>query len=331
MNHSGLMAWGRRRSPRILSGWKLIALVALVAVGCAAVVASNSSAKRAGIRELHPQTAWAACSRAARRGGPSTFTPLSDAAAAALVTREPETRPFNDRPYSVDGTRFPAANEYVPINAQLERFRRSRISSGEAVLKFNPYFRYVDGRDGLHDPSTDDLIQWSAHKWGIPENWLRAEYVQESYWDQFWLGDEGTASTAWYDLYPPQARVPHSLEVYRSMGITQVQWKPDGSVGPGSNPLRWESTAFNLDYQAAMVRFYYDNPDGARSAWGDTTYVPCQPWRSIGGWFRPYPWGNADQAGYISNVQRDLADREWASSTFTSWSPSSLPPGVKFR
>lgn len=314
--------------------WRAGAFLLVLAIGAATAViagAGKSAAKRPQRREQHPQTTWAACSRNAHSGDKaSTFKPLSDGEAAALVTPEPETRPFNGRPYSIDGTRHPAANDYVPATAQIQRFRGARISTGQPVLQFNPYFHYVDGRDGLHNPSTDDLIQWSAHKWGIPENWLRAEYVQESYWNQFWLGDEGTVSQSKYDLYPPQERVPNTLEVYRSIGITQVQWKPDGSVGPGSEPLRWESTAFNLDYQAAMVRFYYDNPNGARTAWGDSTYAPCQPWKSIGGWFRPYPWGNADQAGYIKKVQGDLTDRAWTAGSFVTWSPSSFPPGIKF-
>ena len=50
----------------------------------------------------------------------------------------------------------------------------AKSSSGQSNVAFNPYYRYVDGRDGLLRPSTDDLIQWAAHKWGIPENWLRA-------------------------------------------------------------------------------------------------------------------------------------------------------------
>ncbi len=309
-----------------------VGLVALLAGIVAAVaVLSQPASGRPGVRELHPQTAWAACNRNARNDKPSTFRPLGDAAAAALVTRQRETRPLNGRAFSLDGVRHPAVNDDVPSTAQVRRFRSSRTSSGQPALRFNPYLRYVDGRDTLHDPSTDDLIQWSAHKWGIPENWLRAEYVLESYWSQFWLGDEHPVPRSWYDRYPPQARVAGTPEVYRSMGITQVQWEPNGSLGPGSEPLRWESTAFNLDYQAAMVRFYFDNPDGARSAWGDASYTPCQPWPSIGGWFRPYPWGNADQAGYIAKVKANLSDRAWTSSHFQSWSPPSPPPGVTFR
>lgn len=327
------MRHGRPPSSRIAV--RLLAVTGLLSLGVLAVAAvvigaSRSAAKRPAHREYHPQTTWVACNRNASGHKPSTFRPLSDSAAAALITREPETRPFNARPYTIGGRSYPAANDYIPTRAQLRQFHSSRTSSGQPVLQFNPYFRYVDGRDGLRDPSTDDLIQWSAHKWGIPEDWLRAEYVQESYWNQFALGDEHTVPQSWYSLYPPQARVPHSPEVYRSLGIAQVQWTPDGSLGPGSNPLRWESTAFNLDYQAAMVRFYYDNPGGARSTWGDATYTPCQAWRSIGGWYRPYPWGNADQASYIRNVRRDLADRRWTSASFAGWSPSSFP-SIKFR
>ena len=318
-------AWARH-------GRRLIVVLFAATGGCAvsnAHPAPALSAYHAG--ERHPQTAWAACNRNARDGKPSTFRPLSDAEAAALITREPETRPYNARPYAIEGERYPAANDYVPTAAQIRRYRDSRTQVGQPILQFNPYARYVDGRDGIRRSSTDDLIQWAAHKWGIPENWLRAEYVAESHWNQFYLGDDTTVSPRSYHLYPYQSRIPHTSNVYQSLGITQVRWAPDGSLGVGTEPLRWESTAFNIDEQAATVRFYYDNPSGARSSWGDSTYVPCQKWRSIGSWYRAYPWGNAAQAGYIRAVRADLGSREWASPSFRAWSPSSFPPGVTFR
>jgi hypothetical protein len=279
--------------------------------------------------EKDPRTSWAPCNRNAHGRAPSTFKPLSDEAAAALVTREPETRADNARAYTLGGVTYRSTTTYVPTNAQLNAFRSAKTSFGQPVLQFNPYLRHVDGRDGLRDPSTDDLIQWAAQKWGIPENWLRAEYVQESYWSSYQLGDEETVSPAEYRQYPLQARVPGQLRVFQSLGITQVRWDPRGDVGAGTEPLRWESMAFNVDYQAAMVRFYYDNPDGARSAWGDSTYRPCEKWKSIGAWFNSYPWGNAGQTSYIHDVQGHLADSQWRSGTFLSWSPASLPPGIK--
>jgi hypothetical protein len=281
--------------------------------------------------ERHPRTQWVACNRNARSKAPSTFKPLSDRAAAALVTREPETRPDNARGYTLGGVSYPATTVYLPSNAQLRAFLSAKTSLGQPVLQFNPYLRYVDGRDGMRDPSTDDLIQWAAHKWGIPEDWLRAEYVQESYWSSYQLGDEETVSASLYRRYPLQARVPGHLEIYQSLGITQVRWDPQGDFGAGTEPLRWLSMAFNVDYQAAMVRFYYDNPQEARTAWGDSTYVPCQKWNSIGAWFNAYPWSNAGQASYIRDVQANLADATWRSGTFLSWSPSSLPPGIRLK
>lgn len=274
---------------------------------------------------------WAPCNRNARRGGPSTFTPLPDPRAAALVIPTPEVRPDNSRPYVIFGHRHQAANFYVPTRTQLARFRRARTSAGEPILKLNPYLRYVDGRDGLRRPSTDELIQWAALKWGIPVDWLRAEFTLESYWSQFQLGDETAVSARWYRLYPAQARVRRSHRVWQSLGIAQVKWIPNGSVGAGTEPLRWESTAFNVDFQAATVRFYFDNPEDSRSAWGDHSYVPCQRWGSIGGWYEPYPWRNAGQESYVAKVKRLLADRAWTDPGFLTWSPPSLPPGVRLR
>jgi len=315
-------------------GRRFVAVAVLLAAsgGCAVSQAHPALAPSGSYRaERHPQTSWAACNHNARNGGPSTFTPLSDTQAAALVTPEPETRPYNARPYTILGKHYQAPNDYVPTAAQIRQFRDSRTSLGVPLLQFNPYMRYVDGRDGMRNPSTDDLIQWAAHKWGIPENWLRAEYVVESYWNQFNLGDDTKVSSSWYFLYPYQSRIPNTTDVYQSLGIAQVRWIPDGSDQPGTEPLRWESTAFNVDEQAATIRFYYDNPSGARSTWGDATYAPCQEWLSLGGWYRPYPWNNAGQARYIKSVRTALKGRVWASSSFLGWSPSSFPRGVSFK
>ncbi|MGH2873210.1 MAG: hypothetical protein ACRDL5_12205, partial [Solirubrobacteraceae bacterium] len=282
-------------------------------------------------RETHPQANWAPCNRNAYTNRPSTFKPLSDAAAAALVTPEPETRPYNARSYSIAGSWYPSLNSYVPTAAQLRAFHSARLKDGATLVQFDPYLKYVDGLDGIPHPSTDDLIQWAAHKWGIPEDWLRAEFALESFWNGFMLGDKAAVRVSWYARYPRQARISGSPAVYTSMGITQVKWFPDGSVGAGTEPLRWESTAFNLDYQAAIVRFYYDNPAGARSSWGDSSYRPCEPWRSIGGWDEPYPWANTTQAAYVADVKERLRARVWTTPAFVHWIPATFPPGVKFR
>jgi hypothetical protein len=230
------------------------------------------------------------------------FAPLSDSAAAADVTPAPENRPENS-----------AANAYMPTASQLDAFYSTINGNGQTVVAANPYDRYVTGH---YTGTTDEIIQWAAWKWGIPADWLRAEYVAESHWNMSQLGDLATVTPAVYSEYPPQARVAGTDEVYQSMGITQIKWNPNGSVGAGTEPLRWESTAFNVDYQAATLRFYFDDPDGLRSAWGDSTYTAGNAWASLGGWFEPYPWLNAGQLNYIAAVQALLAARTWAQPGF---------------
>jgi hypothetical protein len=238
-----------------------------------------------------PQTAWVA---------PGS-KPLSDARAAAQVTPQLETRSANA-----------SANDYVPTDAELSAFYSAKNNYGQPVVQWNPLLSYVTGRPGLSHPSTDDLIQWVAHKWGIPEDWIRAEMVTESWWRMSTLGDRTTVSSSWYSMYPPQARVAGTSDVYESLGIAQVRWIPDGSVGAGTEPLRWKSTAFNLDYYAATLRYYYDG----LCSWCTSGYGAGQAWNSVGAWFSPYPWNNSGAQSYIHNVQTELANRTWASSGF---------------
>jgi hypothetical protein len=224
------------------------------------------------------------------------FHPLSDAEAAARVRRVAETRPENVR-----------ANQYVPSPGELRLFRAAKDSRGRPALFDNPHLAHVTGH---FSGTTDEIIQWAAHKWGIPEDWLRAQYAVESSWRQDAAGDLRTQSSSARARYPGFS-CPTEARCYESLGIAQVKWRPDGSQGAGSEPLRWKSTAFNVDYQAATVRFYYDDPKGRRSAWGDSSYRAQRGWLALGGWFQPFPWNNPAQKAYIRKVRATLTDRAW--------------------
>jgi hypothetical protein len=237
------------------------------------------------------QTTWA----------PPGTPPLSDALAAACVVHQPETRPGNVQ-----------YNDYVPTDAQLQAFHSALRDDGQLADAVVTERKDVSGRPGLTNPSTDDLIQWVAHKWGIPEDWIRAQMTVESWWKQSVLGDRATVSSSWYSLYPPQAQVAGTSDVFESMGISQVKWRPDGSDGPGTEPLRWQSTAFALDLVAARIRWFYNG----ECSWCAPNYSAGQAWNSIGGWYEPNPWGNSGQASYIAKVQNDLAGRVWAQPGF---------------
>jgi len=266
-------------------------VVAYDTAGALSPPSETVSAAPIGGADGYPETTWTAV------GTP----PLSDANAAALVMHRPEQRPDNVE-----------ANDYVPTAAELQAFHIAVNPYSQTADQANPLNKYVDGLDGMSNPSTDDLIQWAAHKWGIPEDWLKAQYVRESWWRQSTLGDRASVAENWYSLYPPLARIPGTSEVYESMGIAQVRWKPDNSLGIGTEPLRWESTAFNVDFQAATVRFYYDG----YCNWCTSGYSSGQQWESIGAWFEPYPWNNSGQQSYIRSVQEILSERTWEQAGF---------------
>jgi hypothetical protein len=261
--------------------------VAAIAAAVAVVVTVSSGPSTVRRRSERDVTAWA----------PPSRLPLPDTRAAARITRQPEDRPGNQ-----------AANDYVPTSAQLRAFHAAQ----KAAVDYNPLTAYVTGRAGIIDPSTDDLIQWAAWKWGIPTDWLRAEYVVESEWRQSTIGDLARVTPREYRLYPPQARVKGKDEVYQSMGITGVKWNPSASVGAGTEPLRWKSTAFNIDYQAATLRYYYDGDCN----WCSAGYHAREAWSSIGGWYSPQPWNNPGALEYIGLVEAALAQKAWLQAGF---------------
>jgi hypothetical protein len=244
---------------------------------------------------LHDPTADAK-TRAVRAWGPPGASPARDLRAAARVTPTPEAVPGNRRP-----------NRYAPTRAQLEAFRAASNDHGQTATEFNPLTRYVTGRPRLRTPSTDELIQWVSRKWRIPTNWIRAQLFLESRWRQKQLGDPAMVPPDWYVRYPARARIPGGDRVFQSLGIAQVKWIPDGSVGAGTEPLRWRSTAFNLDYYAATLRYYYD---GACD-WCSPGYGAGQAWNSIGAWYWPEPWANVRARSYVRRVRHVLEHRAW--------------------
>jgi len=193
--------------------------------------------------------------------------PLSDQAAAAAVVHRAEVRPDNAGP-----------NSYRPTDAELGAFHSAPDSADNRLLG------YVTGRPGLQSPSTDDLIQWAASKWGIATDWVRAEAVDESYWHQSAVNSSGMR------------------------GIMQIQ----ASAQNGTEPLRWESTAFNLDFYGATIRFYFDGD----CSWCGPNYSAGHEWDSIGAWYEPSPWRNQGAQDYVSRVQAELVNRRWEQPGF---------------
>lgn len=152
-----------------------------------------------------------------------------------------------------------------------------------------PYQAYVDGQ---YTGGTDDIIEWAANKWGLPEEALRAVAVHESWWEMSTLGDAGD-----------------------SFGIFQVRRPYHCCL-----PFTRDSTAFNADYYGGIIRAYYDgqmdwlnNPDvrpdnGRRYKAGDF-------WGSVGAWVSGR-WHTQQNAEYVAFVKGHLRDRTWATHPY---------------
>ncbi len=241
---------------------------------------------------------WVSCSTA--------FVPLDDATAADYVQPAPEQRPDNAVP-----------NTCVMTSAMVNTFLNGETdSAGQTPVQRNPYNAFVTGQltNYISIPTTDQIIQWAAIKWGIPPDWLRATIAQQSNWQQNKLACSTTVAAS--SAYPAQSQID-ATHAYQCMGMSQIQWDhPDANTrGTGTEPFRWESTPFAADYLAAKIRFFFDNPGGVAAA-QITGYSACQNWNSIGAWAQASPWGNSAQQSMVTAVQGQLASRPWAQPGF---------------
>jgi hypothetical protein len=200
---------------------------------------------------------------------------LSDADAAAKVRRSAwEPRPANS-----------VANHTVPTAAQLSTFNSYTGQWGTC----DNLRRKVTGN---FTGTTDEIIQWAAWKWGLPEDVLRAVAVTESNWNMSAVGDSGA-----------------------SFGLTQIknmsQWHG------GTYPLSATATAFNADYHAGMLRHYFEGcATWMRDySYNGTTYAAGDLWGAVGAWYSG-DWHSNAANTYIASVKDHQARRTWAQPGF---------------
>lgn len=189
---------------------------------------------------------------------------LGDREAASRVTRSTRgPRSANREP-----------NQRVPTAAELARFRRASRGQGVATR--------VTGR---FTGTTEEIVEWAAHKWGFDPDLLKAQAMTESSWDQRAVGDEGLS--------------------FGLMQIKRTKWR-------GSHPLSEISTAFNVDLAAAILRQAYDG----RATWyGPEGYSSGDLWGSLGSYYSG-AWRDAAGREYVQRVWRHLADRPWTEPDF---------------
>ncbi len=238
----------------------LCAALLAVALPSAALAGKGGGGKGGGIAKLQKKIGWG---------------PLTSKKAARRVEQTPEVlRPDNAVP-----------NATVPTADELSYFHANSDM---------PYQRFVDGQ---YTGSTDDIIEWAANKWGLPEEVLRSVAVHESWWEMDTLGDNGD-----------------------SFGIFQVRRPYHCCL-----PFMRDSTAFNADYYGGIMRAYYDgkmdwlnNPDVRPD--NGRTYKAGDLWGSVGAWVSGR-WYTEQNAEYIAAVKGHLKARTWATDPWFPTNP----------
>ena len=261
----------------------------------------------------------------------SVWSPNAPGAGTAPATTAPAT--------TAPATTAPATTSPSPTNAQNSAGARfttlpagtalpsdadcaSRVRPAAEIRPGNTPFNSVRGTranttyprvTGNFTGTTDEIIQWTACKWGIDEDVVRSQTAMESYWTQTARGDMTSDQTACH----PDLRTTNGSQCPESVGSLQVRYAYHGSAFVDKNAIN--STAYNLDYAYAVWRDCFDGGMG----WLNTTdrgseYAAGDQWGCLGVWFSGR-WHTAAAEGYITQVRSYFDQKIWTAPGFISW------------
>jgi hypothetical protein len=221
----------------------------------------------------------------------------SDAAAAAKVDRSAwEPRRGNSR-----------YNHTVPAHLRLQL-------ENDADHAYDPSWnKYVLRRiTGDFTGTTDEIFQWAALKWGLPDNLLRAIAYMESDWRQSNHGDYVHNRA---ECLPGYKRLPCPV-TFGIVGVKSTSW-------PGMYPWNRDSTAAAVDVLGGWLRGCYEGwvwwlrEHGNRSR---GVYHAGDLWGCVGAWYSGN-WHDGPVRGpggenYIRRTQYWFKQRPWLRPRF---------------
>jgi len=155
------------------------------------------------------------------------------------------------------------------------RLRAVNINNGA----YNPLWnKYILGRiTGRFEGTTDEIFDWAAIKWGLPDNLLRTIAYMESDWHQSNYGDYVTDRAECPRGY---TRLPCPV-TFGIVGIKSTSW-------PGIYPWNRKSTAAAVDAIGGWLRGCYEGwvlwlrGPGNRS---HGVYHAGDIWGCVGAWY----------------------------------------------
>ena len=272
-----------------------------------AAIKAFQRARKLGAEGIVGPETWRALLTNAPRPEPSTTPAPNPASTPQYWTMAPSAN-SGQTAFPRDDTY--CANHIAPQPERIPANYKANHTPGPAdpsTIPWGPWTKdqgqlwtdYLSKVDGHFTGTTDEILEWAACKWGLDENWLKAEAVAESSWYQSEIGDDGV-----------------------SYGILQV--KDSGSTpltndAWGGYPWTQNSTAVDADFVAAYLRATFDGARGTSFYDGQTVgqiaaahgwdYVM---WGAVGSWYSG-DWYADGAQDYFGTVQNNLASSAWKS------------------
>ncbi len=175
--------------------------------------------------------------------------------------------------------------------------------------------------DGNFVGTTDEIIQWAACKWGVDEDYVRAQIVTESWWDQVRSLGDWTTNPANCEPRFPLGTDGRTGQCPESFGLGQTRYPYMRSAFP----YAYDSSAFNLDVTYAIWRACFEGTE----TWLNTVdrgrqYAAGDMLGCMGRWFAGR-WYTQAAVNYMDTVQGHVDSRTWESAGFLAYDP---PPGT---
>ncbi|GEM_PF-2983559 len=220
-------------------------------------------------------------------GGPL----LDDLQAVSFIKPTQKSKPE----LGPSGPAIAAANNYFNYIAstnpedylrQLRSFYADYVSGWGR--SWQPVADRIDGACPLAHPTTAEVLQWAANKWGINPLLMYAEAENESHWDQTGIGDNGRSSGLMQ--VPDRDRPHHGYPGFGGLGAM----------------LARENSCFNADFFAGRIYSIFHGLSSDMAPGGDIG-IALQSWYS----------GHTNSAGpYTAAFIDTLTNRLWVSREF---------------
>ena len=235
-------------------------------------------------------------------GTVSATAPTPTGGAAHFATLPPGSALPSDEECE---TRVRPAEENRSVNAEFNQ------TMGGPTAPLPPYFELAGRVTGSFTGTTDEIIQWTACKWGIDEDVVRAQIAKESWWHQDATGDFSSDPNSCAPGHPIGADGKDG-QCPESIGLGQVRapfYKDfiDHAVA---------SSAYNLDVTYGIWRSCFE---GSETWLNDVEhgqpYAAGDLWGCVGRWFAGR-WYTQPALDYVAAVQDYLEQEVWTTKDF---------------